>query len=514
MKRTIHDARRRFGTTAVCCALALLFTTGAASAGLAAPAPAPPQAPTEQMDPNGDYSARGLAAPPFTASARAVPETPEFGPEIDGYAANDAQDTCDPDPKPGTVALRSILNDAYGDHTGYIGRACDQGGTSEHKEGRALDYMLNVDDRDDRDVANSFLGWLLDTDQYGNKHAMARRLGVMYIIWNHRIWSAARASDGWREYGGANPHTDHIHISQSWAGARKQTTWWTAARPAKTYDSVNGDARADLVVHEGSTVNARMNDGSGFDGGKSVTSGWGLFHGMQVKDGLGRLYFADYNGDHRTDLIVHEGSDIQIRLNTGNGFDGGKVVTSGWGMFHGRENGGLGRLYFADYNRDNRADMIVHENSDIQVRLNTGNGFDGGKVVTSGWGLFHGKQVKDGLGRLYFADHNGDDRADMIVHEGSDIQVRLNTGNGFDGGKVVTSGWGMFHGKGNGGLGRLYFADHNGDNRADMIVHENSDIQVRLNTGNGFDGGKVVTSGWGMFHGKENGGLGRLYLAS
>jgi hypothetical protein len=55
---------------------------------------------------------------------------------------------------------------------------------------------------------------------------MARRLGVMYIIYNRRIWASYRAEEGWRPYVGASPHTDHIHFSFSWAGARKQTSYW------------------------------------------------------------------------------------------------------------------------------------------------------------------------------------------------------------------------------------------------------------------------------------------------
>jgi len=34
-----------------------------------------------------------------------------------------------------------------------------------------------------------------------------------YVIWNRRIWSKARASEGWRPYSGANAHTKHVHIS-------------------------------------------------------------------------------------------------------------------------------------------------------------------------------------------------------------------------------------------------------------------------------------------------------------
>ena len=48
----------------------------------------------------------------------------------------------------------------------------------------------------------------------------------MYIIYNRRIWASYRAEEGWRSYVGANPHTDHIHFSFSWAGARKQTSYW------------------------------------------------------------------------------------------------------------------------------------------------------------------------------------------------------------------------------------------------------------------------------------------------
>ena len=228
---TLRRVRTAAIGAAVSGAFALLIGSGAAVA-----APADPRTAAAEAAPEGDYSALGPATAPFTASALAVPETPEFGPEIDAYAVYDGQDTCDPDPKVGTVALRTIFNEAYGDHTGYIGRTCSQGGTSEHKEGRALDYMLSVSNTQDREVANSILGWLLATDEHGNTHAMARRLGVMYIIWNKRIWSAYNASGGWRQYGGTNPHTDHIHISQSWAGARKQTTWWTSALPGPAGD--------------------------------------------------------------------------------------------------------------------------------------------------------------------------------------------------------------------------------------------------------------------------------------
>ncbi|PWK48832.1 VCBS repeat protein [Actinoplanes xinjiangensis] len=286
----------------------------------------------------------------------------------------------------------------------------------------------------------------------------------------------------------------------------------------RTYDSFNGDARADMIVHAGTEVSVRKGgSGGGFDGGAVVTSGWGRYHGMQVTDGLGRLHFADFNNDHFTDMIVHHGSDVSVRYNNGKGvFDGGRTVSTGWGRYHGLDvANGLGRLHFADFTGDGRADMIVHHGSDVSVRHNVGEGFDGGHAVTSGWGRYHGVQAANGLGRLFFADLNSDDKADMVVHDGSDVSVRYNTSGGFDGGRIISSGWGRYHGlDAPNGLGRLHFADYDGDQLDDMIVHDGSDVSVRLNVGGGFDGGRTVTSGWGRFHGMQiTDGLGRLYFS-
>ena len=109
-----------------------------------------------------------------------------------------------------------------------ISRACDVGGTSEHKEGRAWDWHVSSFTQDA--TARELLHWLLATDKYGNKNARARRLGIMYMIYDKRIWGAYRASEGWRPYscsGVTGCHQDHVHFSFSWAGARERTSWWS-----------------------------------------------------------------------------------------------------------------------------------------------------------------------------------------------------------------------------------------------------------------------------------------------
>ena len=56
---------------------------------------------------------------------------------------------------------------------------------------------------------------------------MARRFGIMYIIWNHKMWRAYDPGRGWAPYSGVSPHTDHIHFSFTWDGAYGRTSWWT-----------------------------------------------------------------------------------------------------------------------------------------------------------------------------------------------------------------------------------------------------------------------------------------------
>ncbi|MYV97746.1 hypothetical protein GT354_05525, partial [Streptomyces sp. SID3343] len=160
-----------------------------------------------------------------SAVAALHPSAPDFGPRIDGYQPYQGQTGCDPTPKPGVLSIRDLLKATYGRGDLGIGRSCGAEGRSEHKEGRALDYPFNANDGNQRAQGDALVAWLLATDRWNNQHALARRMGVMYLIWNRRIWAANTKS--WSAYSGSSPHTDHVHISFGWPGARKQTTWWT-----------------------------------------------------------------------------------------------------------------------------------------------------------------------------------------------------------------------------------------------------------------------------------------------
>jgi hypothetical protein len=171
----------------------------------------------------------GGLAPAAQAAPANGPDAPAAAPsKIEPFAAYQWQSTCDPKPKPGTVALADMLLTYYdAGRNGGISRNCSIGGRSEHKEGRAFDWMLSVNRPSERATAEQFIDWLLGKGPEGEKAYNARRLGVMYVIWNGRIWSSSHAKRGWLRYRGPNPHVDHIHISLAWSGAMKQTSFWT-----------------------------------------------------------------------------------------------------------------------------------------------------------------------------------------------------------------------------------------------------------------------------------------------
>ena len=181
-------------------------------------------------------SAFGLPTP---AGAGTLPKKP-FGPAIDAPTDYQPQSTCDARVKPGVLAFKRLVMKAFPDTgPGYFTRSCGIGGTSEHKDGRAWDWMVNVHSRSDRKKVNAVIDWLLDKDKHGHKWAGARRIGMMYFIWNRRIWSPWY---GWHPYSGSSPHRDHVHFSFSWPGAMKKTSFWHNERTFVTGASANSNA--------------------------------------------------------------------------------------------------------------------------------------------------------------------------------------------------------------------------------------------------------------------------------
>jgi peptidoglycan hydrolase-like protein with peptidoglycan-binding domain len=173
----------------------------------------------------------------ITVSAPAAPTG--LPTAIESLASYVPANSCDPHAKPGATALGDLLRATYPSSSYGIDRTCgtDPLPTSEHYDGRAIDWFVNVNDATQKAEAGAVIKWLFAKDAAGNPYANARRLGVMYLIWNNKIWGSYRASEGWRPYSNcatataaANDtrcHRDHVHISLSWEGAMGHTSFWT-----------------------------------------------------------------------------------------------------------------------------------------------------------------------------------------------------------------------------------------------------------------------------------------------
>lgn len=175
-----------------------------------------------------------LLAVPAATAQRSLP--------VDGYADYEPQVKCARKAKRGTLQLAAWLASRGGTGIGTL-RACGSGGRSEHKDGRAIDWMLDVRNLDQQAAADAVLIELFADDAAGDTDALARRMGIMYVIWNDRIYSAwdgfeprpylHSACSSRKGCSATLRHRDHVHFSLSKKGARAKTSWYLEQQTAR-----------------------------------------------------------------------------------------------------------------------------------------------------------------------------------------------------------------------------------------------------------------------------------------
>ena len=141
---------------------------------------------------------------------------------------------CGPHSTPGIRLLTRWVDRHFrGDYWGvYRCEKLGKGTKSLHSEGRALDWRLDAGRKREKRQANFLIERLLATDQNGNAHALARRMGVQEIIFNCKSWFSG--ADGMGPYsacqGGhvdrTTAHKNHIHIGLNKQGAAAKTSFW------------------------------------------------------------------------------------------------------------------------------------------------------------------------------------------------------------------------------------------------------------------------------------------------
>jgi len=221
---------------------------------------------------------------------------------IDDYASYDGQSTCARQVLPGTdFLLRMLVRTHPG--TAYTSalRPCAGGSVSEHKDGRALDWGVDAANPRQKSIAEGWLTKIFATDARGNANALARRMGIMYVIWDDHIY---RAYDGFRKrpYETCRPvskcsktmrHRDHVHVSLSRAGAAAQTTFYRVRKVPSVPVLYPRSRRLDPVSTAEVTFKVPAT-------GRAVTTDFKLTRGVTyriVADGLVRTCPASQIAD-------------------------------------------------------------------------------------------------------------------------------------------------------------------------------------------------------------------------
>ncbi len=184
------------------------------------------ETPAEQIKPSSAESLtlpKGKQTTDAGESTMAVPAPPwkRLPSSLDAAPGWQYSYSCDPNNKPGMVAFAQLISQHYNRPRYTTSRSCKAGNTSQHGEGRAVDWPMNVYDSGDKAIGDAVAYWLTT-----NNGEMARRFGVQSVIWNKRVWYLY-SPGSWSGYSGPSPHTDHVHISFTWDGSMKRTSWWT-----------------------------------------------------------------------------------------------------------------------------------------------------------------------------------------------------------------------------------------------------------------------------------------------
>ncbi len=267
-------------------------------------------------DAQHDIGIAGHNQLPLAKSIGNLPR-PTFGPVIDDYTARGAI-TCQAGIRAGVADLQETLAGAYSGLTFSVTRACsNQNGANKslHHQGRALDVSgVSTSNATAKAKAIEIITWLMETDEHGNKHARARRMGIYSIIYNNKIWSSTNSSDrnrgpnidGWRQFATAAEiaaksnvdwgHYRHIHIGFGLAGAARQTSWWNGQQSNLSQQSIIGVKRT--ATGTGKVEAHELNGRTNFERF--------AYHAPTFINSVGanwRFASGDVNGDNNTDLI-------------------------------------------------------------------------------------------------------------------------------------------------------------------------------------------------------------------
>jgi Big-like domain-containing protein len=269
------------------------------------------------------------------------------------------------------------------------------------------------------------------------------------------------------------------------------------------FADLNGDGKADWIQIAIGGNGGGVSMGTAGAPGIFTNGAWDYYN-FNVGDGTSyRHYFADLNGDGKADFIqvaAYGPNGGWISFSGASGVPG--IFANGTVDYYSGNIGGANTYnhYFADLNGDGKADwiQILIPGNGGYVSMGTA-GAPG--IFTSGAWDYYNANVGDATSyRHYFADLNGDGKADwiQILVPGNGGYVSMGTA-GAPG--ILTNGVWDYHSTnvGDATSYRHYFADLNGDGKADWIQVLVSGNGAYVSLGTAGAPGILANGAWDYF---------------
>lgn len=189
---------------------------------------------------------------------------------------------------------------------------------------------------------------------------------------------------------------------------------------------------------------------------------------------------ADVNGDGKADIIgISAAGNVRVALSTGTSFNSSTI----WLNYNYGENFNLYPVFYADVNGDKKADLVSFLANGVYVGLSTGASFSALTLWNSGYGTGETWDNFNGVPRVV-ADVDGDGMADVIGFASSRVIVSFSNGSSFGPGYtgiydfvIQHGGWSSYS------LYPRFVADANGDGMADIIGFGSNSVYVALSQG-------------------------------
>ncbi|MEV8094373.1 FG-GAP-like repeat-containing protein [Kitasatospora sp. NPDC085879] len=270
--------------------------------------------------------------------------------------------------------------------------------------------------------------------------------------------------------------TDGNLVSYPQAAHTTGTALWST--------NTNGQADVMFFQPDGNLV-LYKNDGTAVWSSNTYRRAWHNAASANEAGGTGKLRYADFNGDGRADAItIADNGSFSVKLNAGGDGHGGWTDL---GQVSIGATADRTKVRFADFNGDGKTDYIVFAASGGAVSVYLNNGGDGHGGWTAYGQVTTGSTTNPDLVR--FADFNGDGKTDYIVFAASGGAVTVYLNNGGDG----HGGWTAYGQVTTGSTTdrtRVRWTDIDGDGKADYtLIQADGSIDTYINLGGDGHGG-------------------------